>query len=150
MIGLSDIQTAASGLSAIIEVIDKIVARRAEKRRQKALRKNGQYRFIHEFSFAGAPEEDPQEQTIRSYCKKLQEIIYTHWGFIFGRGSYNAEAAHAFMASTMFHVAALPGLPPAPKPQNIVTGCASCLHPLNSRKLDANISQCFNETLRRY
>lgn len=134
MIGLSDLETAISGLSTIIAGIDRIVARRAEQRRQKQLRRDGQYQFIHEFSFAGAPDEDAhEEQTIRSYCRKLQGIIRTHWGFIFGRGSYNAEAAHAFMASTIFHMAAMPGLPPAPKQQNVAAGCASYLRTLTSR-----------------
>jgi hypothetical protein len=112
-VGVSDLQTAFSGLSAVIQGIERIVAWRAEKRRQKQLRLQGQQYFLHQFSFAGAPDDEAiEEETIRSYCRKLQNIIRTHWGFIFGKGHYNAEAAHAFMASTLFHVAAMPGLPP--------------------------------------
>src|SRR5437762_414500 len=112
IVGASDLQTAFNGLSTVIEGIERIIAWRAEKRRQKQLRLQGQQYFIHQFSFAGAPDDEvKEEETIRSYCRKLQNIIRTHWGFIFGKGPYNAEAAHAFMANTLFHVAAMPGLP---------------------------------------
>ena len=108
-----DLQTAFGGLSTIVASIERILAWRAEKRRQKQLRLQGQHYFLHQFSFAGAPEDEAtEEETIRSYCRKLQTIIRAHWGFIFGKGRYNAEAAHAFMANTLFHVAAMPGLPP--------------------------------------
>ena len=118
---ISALQAAVGGLSAVVSSIERIAAYRAEKKRQKAIRRQGQFSFLHDFSFAGAPDEDATEdETIRSYCKKLQNIIRSHWNFIFGRGSYNAEAAHAFMASTLFHVAAMPGMRPPTKPA--VTG----------------------------
>jgi hypothetical protein len=121
MANLSDLETAFSGLTAIISGIERIIAHRAEKRRQRDLRNQGQQNFIHHFSYAGAPDEDAvEEETIRSYCKKLQNIIRTHWGFIFGNGACSAQAAHAFMANTLFHVGAMPGLPPAQKPKNVV------------------------------
>lgn len=111
-IGASDLQTTFAGLSTVIAGIERIVAWRAEKRRQKKLRSQGQQYFIHQFSFAGAPDDEAiEEETIRSYCRKLQTIIRTHWGFIFGKGSYSAEAAHAFMANTLFQVASMPALP---------------------------------------
>jgi hypothetical protein len=123
MIGVSDIQTTFTGLATIIGSIERIVAYREEKRRERASRSQGQQYFIHQFSLAGAPDENAvEEETIRSYCKKLQNIIRTHWGFIFGRGPYNAEAAHAFMANTLFHVAAMPGIPPTLSPKSAVTG----------------------------
>jgi hypothetical protein len=130
MIGVSDIQTAFTGLATIIGSIERIVAYREEKRRERASRLQGQQYFIHQFSLAGAPDENAaEEETIRSYCKKLQNIIRTHWGFIFGRGPYNAEAAHAFMANTLFHVAAMPGTPPTPCPKTTVTGdTIECFH----------------------
>jgi hypothetical protein len=111
-IGVSDLQTTFAGLSTVIAGIERIVSWRAEKRRQKKLRLQGQQYFIHQFSLAGAPDDEAiEEETIRSYCRKLQTIIRTHWGFIFGKGSYNAEAAHAFMANTLFQVASMPSLP---------------------------------------
>lgn len=145
---ISAFQAAVGGLSAVVSSIERIAAYRAEKKRQKAIRRQGQFGFLHDFSFAGAPDEDATEdETIRSYCKKLQNIIRSHWGFIFGRGSYNAEAAHAFMASTLFHVAAMPGMPPPTKPA--MTGAFVPKVVLRIRWLDANISTCHDKALGR-
>ena len=142
------LQAAFSGLSTVVVGIERIAAYRAEKKRQRAMRMQGQQNFLHAFSYAGAPDDDTTEdETIRSYCKKLQNVIRSHWGFIFGKGQHNTEAAHAFMASTLFHVAAMPGIPPPPKPA--VTG-----HPVREvilifRYFDANISKCHYEAFGR-
>jgi hypothetical protein len=120
---VSSLQTTLTGLGAIVNAIDRVAQYRTRKKMEKSQRIHGQQEFIHQFSYAGAPNDNAaEEETIRSYCKKLQNIVRTHWGFIFGRGTYNAEAAHAFMASTLFHVAAMPGLPPAPVAQSTVAG----------------------------
>jgi hypothetical protein len=153
-VGVSDLQTAFSGLSAVVQGIDRIIAWRAEKRRQKQLRLQGQHYFIHLFSLAGAPDDETtEEETIRSYCRKLQNIIRTHWGFIFGKGRYNAGAAHAFMASTLFHVAAMPGLPPqALQVQSSKSSMKGYFKNKNSlliiRALGANISKCYDKAVR--
>ena len=126
--GASDFETALNGLSAIIDGVEKIMARRAEKRRQKELHLQGQRHFIQQFTYAGAPDDDAlEEQTIRSYCKKLRDIIRNHLSFIFGRTPYDAMAAHAFMANTAFHMGAMPGLPPRQNQTDLVTGYIICL-----------------------
>lgn len=148
VVAVSDIQTAVNGLTAIIGGIERIIAYRAERRREKALRTQVQQYFIHQFSFAGAPDENAvEEETIRSYCKKLQNIIRAHWGFIFGRGSYSAEAAHAFMANTLFQIAAMPGYPPAQSPKPAVIGAAIGLIKLIVREFVTSISECHDEVV---
>jgi hypothetical protein len=116
---LGDAQTALSVLSSIIEGIDKIMAWRAQRKSEKEMRIMHQNRFLHQFALAGAPVENATEdETIRSYCQKLRQIITSHWSFIFGKGAKRAEAAHAVMATTLLHCAAWPGLPLAsPAPQ---------------------------------
>ena len=112
---VGDAQTAFDALSAVINGIEKVMAWRAEKKRQREARIMHQNRFLHQFTFAGAPDENAAEDlTIRSYCQRLRELIKSHWSFIFGKGAKRAEAAHAFMAATLFTVAAWPGLPAAP------------------------------------
>ena len=145
VVGLSDVQAAINGLNTVIGGIERLVEYRAQKRREKALRSQGQRYFIHAFSLAGAPDEDAvEEETLRSYCKKLQNIVRSHWSFIFGRGSYNAEAAHAFMANTLFQVAAMPGYPPTQSPKTAVTGKTFELLSLTFREFDANLSECYD------
>jgi len=108
-------------LSQILDLIDAIAARREEKRRQKALRRQTERRFLHEFMHAWAPEEDSKEdETIRSRCKKLQNVIKTHWQFIADKGPLSAQVGHARIANTMFHMAAFPGLPAASATPNAV------------------------------
>ena len=136
---LSGLQAASSSLITVINGIERLVEYRAQKKREKALRIQGQQNFLHQFFYAGAPEDTQEEETIRSYCKKLQNIIRAHWGFIFGRGNYNAEAAHAFMASTLFHIAAMPGLPPTPPSKTTVTGFPSSQCRLITRNSNANL-----------
>ena len=148
VIGLSDIQTAVNGLVTILGGIEKIVEYRVNKRREKALRLQGQQYFVHAFSFAGAPDENAvEDETIRSFCRKLQNIIRAHWGFIFGRGPYNAEAAHAFMANTLFQVAAMPGFPPTQSPKSTVAGDIIELLSLIFREHGTDLSECYNKTL---
>jgi hypothetical protein len=113
-LGVSDLQTAFNGITGVVNAIDRIIQYRAERRREKEMRERGQLSFLHHFSFAlSPPDEDVQEEeTIRSYCKKLQNILKAHCEFIFGRGQYNTQAAHATMATFLFHFGALPWSPP--------------------------------------
>lgn len=109
-------------LSQIIEFIDAIAARREEKKRQRALKKQGEQRFLRDFMHAWAPDEDSkEEETIRSRCKKLQNVIKTHWQFIVEKGPTSAQAGHAHIAHALFHVASMPGLPVAPTTSTAVT-----------------------------
>lgn len=102
-------------LSQIIALIDAIAARREEKRRQRALHKQREQQFLRDFTMSWAPDEDAKEdETIRSRCKKLQQVIKTHWGFIVDKGPITAQAGHAHIAHALFHVASMPGLPTAP------------------------------------
>jgi hypothetical protein len=112
-------------LSQIVGLIDAITARREEKRRQKALRRQNERRFLHDFSHVFAPTEDEEaqeEQTIRSRCKKLQAVIKNHWQFIMDRGPHSAQAGHASIANAMFHIACMPGLPVTPTTPTVVAG----------------------------
>lgn len=127
-LGISDLQTAFNGITSIVNGIDRIIEYRAEKRRQKEMRARGQQAFLHHFSFALAPDENAQEEeTIRSYCKKLQDILRAHCGFIFGRGQYNTQAAHATMATFLFQFGALPWSTPS---QNTRPAIARLAFPL--------------------
>ena len=113
-LGVSDLQTAFNGITTLVNGIDRIIEYRAEKRRQKEMRARGQLAFLHHFSFAWAPDENAQEEeTIRSCCKKLQNVLKAHCQFIFGKGQYNAQAAHATMATFLFHLGALPWSTPS-------------------------------------
>jgi len=110
-LGVSDLQTAFNGITGVVNAIDRIIQYRAEKRREKEMRARAQLAFLHHFSFALSPpdEEAQEEETIRSYCKKLQNIIRAHCEFIFGKGQCNnTQAAHATMATFLFHFGALP------------------------------------------
>ena len=143
----SAVSAAYQGLSIVINCIDKLAQYRAEKKRQRLQRSHGQQQFLHEFSFAATPpdEESQEVETIRSYCRKLQNVIRAHWGVIFGRGRKDTQAAHAVIASTLFHMGAMPGLPSAPsQAQNLVAGILPIdVHwELTDRKFGGNISEC--------
>jgi hypothetical protein len=126
---MSAVSAAYQGLNIAINCIDRLAQYRAQKKRQRLQRIQGQQQFLHEFSYAATPpdEESQEVETIRSYCRKLQNVIRAHWGVIFGRGAKNTEAAHAAIASTLFHVGAMPGLPtmPSSQSQNLVAGIIS-------------------------
>ena len=121
---ISALTAAYQGLNIAINSIDKLVQYRARKKLERLQREQGQQQFLHQFAYAGAPDAESQEdETLRSYCRKLQNVIKAHWGFIFGRGRKSTEAAHAVIASTLFHVGAMPGLPTTSRSApNIVAG----------------------------
>src|SRR5579859_4562792 len=123
---MTAISAAYQGLNMALNCIDRLAAYRAAKKRERLQRLQGQQQFLHEFIYAAAPPAEEVE-TIRSYCRKVQNVIRTHWEFIFGRGRKgrkNAQAAHAVVAGTLFQVAAMPGLPTssAAPSQNLVAG----------------------------
>jgi pectin methylesterase-like acyl-CoA thioesterase len=119
------LSTAFQGLSGLLKCVESVAAYRAEQKRQRAFQIQGQQQFIHQFTYAAAPTDDAQEEeTIRSYCRKLQSIIRSHWSFIFGRGAVSTEAAHAFMANTIFQIAAMSGVSSTPTAKPAMTGQA--------------------------
>ena len=143
---VGDVQTALDALSGIINGIEKVMAWRAQQKREREMRIIHLNRFLHQFTFAGAPVENAAEDlTIRSYCQKLRELIKSHWTFIFGKGAKRADAAHAFMAATLFTVGAWPGLPaapplPPPPPPSPLHGFQITIPQSNNRCLDQYLS----------
>ena len=123
---MTAITAAYQGLKMALNCIDRLAAYRAAKKRERIQRLQGQQQFLHEFIYAAAPPDDEEVETIRSHCRKLQNVIRTHWDFIFGRGRSgrkNAQAAHAVVAGMLFQVGAMPGLPTSTAPtQNLVAG----------------------------
>jgi hypothetical protein len=151
---ISALTAAYQGLNIALNSIDKLVQYRAQKKLEKLQREHAQQQFLHQFIYAAAPDPESQEvETLRSYCRKLQNIIRAHWGFIFGRGRKNTETAHAVIASTLFHVGAMPGLPTSPQSApNLVAGIYIYLEDLQRlrvRKSGDNVPECNFEVILR-
>ena len=121
--------TAKSALVQVINLIDHIAQRREQKRQERTLRRQTEQHFLHQFQYAWAPpDEDAQEvETIRSRCKKLQNVIKTHWQFIAEKGPTNtAQTGHAHIANATLQMAIFAGLPQAPPPTTAIKAVTGC------------------------
>ena len=146
--GVSDLQTAVNGITTVINGIERIIQWRAEKRRRTQFREQGQLSFLRQFTFALAPDEDAQEEeTIRSYCKKLQTVIRTHLAFISGGGQRSVQAAHATMATFLFHFGALPFSTPTQNAKPVIKRQLLFVFGLIFRECCPSFGQCGSTTI---
>ena len=103
---LDQIEKAISVIQAGVDYIQK-------KRAERKARERAERHFLHDFTYVWSPHDDnSEEETIKSRCDSLINILRSHRHFLSGHGRKNAQIGHAHMAGLAFIMGAAFSTPP--------------------------------------